>query len=132
VILLIAVLLVTALLGGIVACTPKSGSSSVGALGIAVYLPEDYAGKVEITPEDQLADGVIAEVWHTASRDENGEVGLLFRIVRKTDAQWEDYWNSESQTGGARPFARDGAYVYALETPADAQGGGLYGAGPGD
>ena len=134
-ILLVGVLLAIAVMGGLVACTSKTKSSSESSVtsgtyknsGVVIPLPDCFKGKVELTAEDKLSEDVVMEAYQTASRQQKSNIGFLFRIVRKTDAQWEAYWIPKSRIGGVRPFARDNTYIYTVETATDVQyGEGLY------
>ena len=118
----------------VIACAPQqeeSSSETPGTatsgeyehLGIVVPLPEDYAGKVGLKPADELRNDVIIEAYHLASQETHpkSRFGFLFRIVRHTPAEFEDYWVAYEGPGGANHFAKDDGYYYSVEHATDVQ-----------
>ncbi len=89
--------------------------------GLLVPLPEDYTGKVTLTPQNELDGTTIIEVYQTATYEKYPGMGLLFRIVRHTPAAFEDYWPGRDMVGGGAHFAKDDGYYYSVETPTDVQ-----------
>jgi beta-lactamase regulating signal transducer with metallopeptidase domain len=91
-----------------------AAQSNYSNLGISVPLPEDYAGKVTLTPPDRLDHGVIIEAYHQAAGAGGG--GFMFSISRHTPAEFEDYWVGNFLASGITHFAQDGGYYYSCET----------------
>lgn len=118
--LLLGVLLLAGLAGGLVACNTSSTRDYTHD-GLVVPFPKDFYKEVELTPTDELGEDVVLEVYHKQSKKAFPEGGFLFRIVKKTDAQWEDYYIPASEIGGVTAFARGEGVVYAVERPTDVQ-----------
>lgn len=96
-------------------------SNSYQHLGYTVLLPDDYNGKVTLTEPEKLDDHTIIEVYQTATREKYPEAGFMFRIVRHTPAEFEDYFPAVDIPGGANHFAKDDHYYYSCKTPTDVQ-----------
>lgn len=90
-------------------------------LGYKVPLSDDYRDKVTLLSSDELDDNAIIAVYQTATIEKYPEMGFLFRIVRHTPAEFEQYWPAIDVVGGSHHFARDGDYYYSIETPTDVQ-----------
>ncbi|MCG9968686.1 M56 family metallopeptidase [Pelotomaculum terephthalicicum JT] len=96
-------------------------SNSYEHLGYTVLPPDDYNGKVALTEQNKLDDNTIIEVYQTATREKYPEAGFMFRIVRHTPAEFEDYFPLVDMIGGVEHFAKDDNYYYSCERPTDVQ-----------
>ena len=86
--------------------------------GFVVPFTREFYKNVELTPKEELGEGVLAEVY-----DRDGV--FLFRLLAQTQGAWERGAIEACREGGSvKAFARKEDTVYVVEGPSAEQAGG--------
>lgn len=129
---MLALILIIGSLSVLAACTTTrqglsetNGNTDTGYLlenmGYTILLPDGYHDKVTLLPSNELDSNIIIAAYQTATFEEYPGAGFLFRIVRHTPAEFEQYWPDRDMIGGSDHFAKDESYYYSMEFPTDVQ-----------
>jgi len=125
---LAAVLLIAAFAAG---CTYTGAGGDAdkdvvlyGRSGVAIAIPKEYAGQLLIDPAEYDDETTLIKVYQKSAYEKFEGMGFLFRIVRYTEAQYEQFLCSDGS--GQSFFAKDGEYYYGFFFATDVQSPGDY------
>ena len=92
--------------------------------GVTIAIPKEYADQLLIDPAEYDDETTLIKVYQKSAYEKFEGMGFLFRIVRYTEAQYEQFLCSDGS--GQSFFAKDGEYYYGFFFATDVQSPGDY------
>lgn len=95
--------------------------------GLTIAIPNEYADQLLIDPVETADERILMSVYQKSTYEKYGGMGLLFKIARYTEAQYEQFLSSD---GSGRSFfakasskgdSNEGSAYYGFFTPTDVQ-----------
>ncbi|NLC15154.1 MAG: hypothetical protein GX784_02380 [Firmicutes bacterium] len=118
--LLLAVLVLVLVLAASFASGCMSSQAAIYERdGLAIAIPGEYADRLLIDPVEHDDERTLISVYQKAAYEKYPGMGLLFHIVRYTEAEYEQALNAVDT--GLSFFARDDACYYGFTFPTDVQ-----------
>lgn len=87
--------------------------------GLTIAIPKEYAGQLLIDPVEGDDQSILISIYHRPAYEKYPGMGLLFSIVRYTEAQYEQSLSADGS--GLSFFAKDDKYYYGFVFPTDVQ-----------
>lgn len=117
--LLLPVLLTVVFLAALVSGCASDKVTLYKRGGMTIAIPKDYADQVLIDPVEIDDDRILISLYQKSTYEKEPGTGLLFRVVRYTEAQYEQFLSSDHSGQGF--FAKDDAHYYGFSSPTDVQ-----------
>lgn len=113
----LALITVIAIMVSVSACA--SGVTLYKRGGVAIAIPKEYADQLLIVPAQADDERILITLKEKSTHEKYPGMGLLFSIVRYTEAHYEQFLASDGS--GLRFFAKDDRYYYGFMFPTDMQ-----------
>jgi hypothetical protein len=113
----LALITVIAIMVSVSACA--SGVTLYKRGGVAIAIPKEYADQLLIVQAQADDERILITLKEKSTHEKYPGMGLLFSIVRYTEAQYEQFLASDGS--GLRFFAKDDRYYYGFMFPTDMQ-----------